>query len=647
MKKRVAVLTSLMMLAVLTVSAYGAEDEASADHFQQYLAEMTASDAPDFQDLSEMKASSFETNTSDHSRPSDEGHIYVGYAISDGQPDSDNSNWETEDVQNIALRQRVEGEGFTAVRAFGDTTVNVTGSLILQDGGDGTYASDITGTGAGITAAEGARVYADEMTYLSTGFLRSFGVVENAALVITNSDILALGGDPLTDAYDDPAQTSGLPAPPWMQGVRGGVRAVNVMGEKNSSTFVAANSTITSGGWAAVAADACTAPQLYFYNTELNLLPESEGGANSGFKILGYEEDLYGSGYGTSCSGDAAAGFYGTVINGATYGSVLNGGTATYEGMKAGTAYEAAGADGTAAVIYEATEDLPTVVNTVWGVMSDGSGTVNFNEGSVWNSAEGTVLCKEAGAVWNFNGAQIHPANGIIFQMMDNDGLAAEEAGSSEAYFTEKTGFPEEGMKTGSGQMRKMAQVRFANGTYEGQIYNGTGYYDQAADGIRVTIAEDAVLKGDIALTSHVHGIFLYGRDVDDIIAAIEEADAYHENTDDITYVFLDEEGEVTEEKEDAAAIQFTKFSPAEYYLIGHVINKIHYNGQASIDVTVEGTWKPAGESLITYLNIKEGAHVYGELAELEDGSILVVPSNEALAPGEYGTASADAEAPE
>ena len=184
-------------------------------------------------------------------------------------------------------------------------------------------------------------------------------------------------------------------------------------------------------------------------------------------------------------------------------------------------------------------------------------------------------------------------------------------------------------------------------------INNGTGYYDQAADALYVNIAEDAALVGDIALTSHVHGIFLRDRDVDDVISAIDEADKYHENIggyyeglDDIEYVFLDADGEITEDKDEAAAIQFTKFSIAEYYLLGHVLNKINNNGLAALDLTVEGTWAPVDCSLVTYLNVAEGAHVFAQAQELEDGSILLTPSDEELEPGEYGRAFAFVAAP-
>ena len=682
MKKVLAVIVSLAVALTLAAPAFAEP------------AETTSQDIGLKQDISELNASSFASNNSDSSRPGDEGHIYVGYAITDGVLDAVNSNWAADQVQDIVLAHETEGEGFTAIRAWGSgSRINVAGTLILKDDADGTYASDFTGTGAGITAADGAWVNVSDMTYQSEGFARSFANVENGTLVISNSAITALGADPLQDAYDgyyNSAKTSMMLSPPWILGIQGGSRAVSVLGRKTPSVFVAMDSSISAGGWAAVSTDGCTTPQLYFYDTELNILPLTEGGSYSGSQILGYEDDLYGSGCGTYYLGDASERFYGTTINGATYGAILSGGHGLYEGLKGGQTYTAADIDGSTVVEYEAGSDAPTIVNTVWGIMSDGSGSIDFNEGSVWNSAEGTVLCKEADSVWNFRGAELHPGNGIIFQMMDNDDSTVGGADPCETYLTEDAGFKRDGYEktvsyvftrdeevnpdktyyeTGADEKGGYTvvkeptreglptyyekdngggkvEVNFAGGDYEGCVYNATGYYEQAADALSVTIAEDASLTGDISLTSHVHGIFLEDRDVEDVIAAIEEANAYHESIggyykdlEDMEYVLLDADGYVTEDKKEAAAVQFTRFSIAEYYLLGHVINKTNYNGLASLDVTVEGTWTPTAESLLTFLDIKDGAHVLGKITELEDGSILVTPSKDELEPGQYGDA--------
>ncbi len=78
----------------------------------------------------------------------------------------------------------------------------------------------------------------------------------------------------------------------------------------------------------------------------------------------------------------------------------------------------------------------------------------------------------------------------------------------------------------------------FTNGDYVGDIFNGSGYYTQTGDDLVVTIGEGATLTGDIALTSTIKGIAYSEEAIEGI--------AYY--GDDITYVLLDADGNVTED---------------------------------------------------------------------------------------------------
>ena len=680
-----------------------AEGESSEDDSPAEEAPAEAADEAEYADetndpsTSDMKVSSFSTNNGDSSRPQDEGHIYVGIAITDGEYDAENSNWDY-DGGDIVFENAVKGEGFTALRVVGNAALNVSGALKLTDEGDGTYASDFTGTGAAVTAYDGATIIANGVNYYSEGFARSFLIMQNATAVINNSEIYTVGANPLTDAWDgyyNSANTSMMLSPPWVLGIQGGIRAVNVLG--SGSTLIIADSLISAGGWACVSTDGCSNPYLYLYNTELRIDAYPEIGMNSGWKILGYDEYAYGTGYGTYLIGGAQEYFYGVTFNGQTYASILTGGDAYYKGLKAGETYDAVKENGTLVGSYPAKEDVPTVFNTVFGVMAHNSGSVNFLEGTVVNTEAATILYKSADSTWTIDGAEINPKSGIIMQMIDNDDSSVGGFNPFGTYLNEEAGFPTEGYTdavsyvfttdtavdpaktyytsdtddasgyavvenpTDEGTVAyyeratggNKATLNLANGEYAGDIYNATGYYAQAPDALTVNIADSAVLTGDIALSSHIHGIFIGDRNVDDIIAAIDEANANHANIggyyaglEDIEYVFIGADGEVTEDKNAAAAIQFTRFSTAEYYLLGQVLNRVNYNGLSSIDVNVEGTWKVAAVSLVTYLNVAEGAKVYGDITELADGSYLLVPSDEMIPAGEYGKAFVGAAAP-
>ena len=642
--------------------------------------------------IDEMTVSDFQTSNSDTGRAQDLGHVYVGYAITDGAQDEANSNWTAEDPANIVFDDEVEGEGFTALRAEGEQEINVTGTLTLKDTSDGQYASDFTGTGVAITGYNGTVLNVKDMTYYSEGFSRSFAIVQNASLIIEDSEITAMGRNPLTESYDgyyNSANTSMMISPPWVLGIQGGIRTINVLG--TGSNLVVADSDITAGGWGVLSSDGCTSPYFYLFNTTLEILPASEGGMNSGWAILGYDENAYGSGYGTYLIGGAEEFFYGTTIKGATYASILTGGDGFYQGMKAGETYEALDAT-TGEVIYEYTaeEDIPMLIETVFGFMAHNSGSINVLEGTVVNSAASIALYKSADSTWTFDGCELNPGNGIIFQMIDNDDssvggfnpfgtyLIEEEGVPTEAYegaasyvfttdtavdpaktyytsdTTDESGYAVVENPTDEGTVAyyekatggNQATVNFANGEYAGDIFNATGYYAQAPDALTVNIADTASLIGDIALTSHVHGIEIEGKDLGEIFAPLDEANAaheeiggYYEGLEDISYVFLDAEGEVIGKPDDAKYLQFTQFSTAEYYLLGQVVNFINYNGASTIDVYVDGCWTVEEESLITYLEVAEGAEVYAELIENEDGSLTLIPSSAPLAAGTYGKA--------
>ena len=646
-KKLTAAIISLMMVfaAAISVPAAEAVSETTAD----------------------MTASSFSSNTGYLNGRKDEGKIYIGYAIIDGKLDEGNSNWEGSST-DIVLNNEVSGEGFTAVRVTGDSSVSISGRLKLSDESDGQMVSDFTGLGSAVTAAQGAWVYVDDMNYTSEGFGRSFAVLRNSSMVIRNSDITAMGNIPLVntwDGYYNSASASMMVVSPWVLGILGGIRTINLMGA--SSSLVVADSALSAGSWAVISTDSCSEPYLWVFGSSLNILPGSAGGMNSGWKILGYEEDAYGSGYGTYLIGEAQEYLYGAAINGATYASILDEGDVYYQELKAGETYPARDVNGTDLGSYDAEHDVDTVIHTVFGFLVRDHGSIHVLEGTTVDTAECIFLYKAGNAVLDVSGADLHPGNGIILQMMDADNKTVGGKDPFGTYLVEAPGFPEAeaagadetdgsyasgGFAEASGEISaepadvvpgEIVELNLANGIYDGDIYNATGYYGQAADSLTVTIAEDAELDGDIALTSHVHGIWLNGRSADDVIAAIDEANAYHDeiggyyaDTDPIEYRFLDIDGRGTEEKDQAAAIQFTKFSIMEYYLLGHVLNMIRYNGRSIIDVKAEGTWKVRTASLLTSLEIADGAHVFGEIILLDDGSILLLPSDTEAAPGTY-----------
>lgn len=103
------------------------------------------------------------------------------------------------------------------------------------------------------------------------------------------------------------------------------------------------------------------------------------------------------------------------------------------------------------------------------------------------------------------------------------------------------------------------------NGSYKGNVYDGSGYWGQSANDMEVTVGKGASLTGAISLTETRH---------------------------------VDETGK-----------QNTHFTINEYYYLGHVADRNYRNGHAKATVTLKdgGVWKVTGESLISKLEVSGG----------------------------------------
>jgi hypothetical protein len=630
MKKASRMFALVMALAMLlSVSAF-ASGEMSA--------EPAGAASAATESIADMTASTYATLDAVATRSQDAGYIYVGYDVVDGQL-TDQSNW-TGDASSVVLDNEVVGAGFTAVHASGaDSDVTVTGTLVLSNGADdaeGVHASDFTGCGAAFVAADGGRITAKNVDLTTTGFVRAGFIVDDGAIAwVEDSEIITYGANPLTDAYDgyvNSATTSKMLSPPWVLGIQGGIRAVNVL--DTNTTFVSVNSHLASGGWGVVSTDGCTTPSLYLIDSTLEILSEAEGGMNSGWELYGYDEEAYGTGYGAYLIGDCDERYYGSTVEGATFGAIAREGSAVY-----------ASSNGEINVVSATGEDLGTVqgqgnvsvINCVFGAMTHSSEdiSISYTDGTIVNTEESTIVYRSSGhANFLFDEAELNPGNGIIIQMIDDDdstvGMGDMSTMGFNTTLVEAAGMPSAtGNETGATDNNEEVNATLTNGDYAGDFYNGTGYYGQAGDVMNVTVGEGATLEGTIALTETFHGV-----------AYSPEAVAFAEAADGVEYVFIDSDFQVTDKEADAAYIQFTQFTINQYYMLCRMENHVYNNGYSGINVTVEngGVWTVSGESLINYLKV-DGGTVYGEIVENADGSLTIIPSDKTIADGEYGVA--------
>lgn len=699
MKKLTALVLVLCMLfsvGSMTVAASGDPSvEASAEPSHEALAGYSIED---------LTPSSYAYQVSDTNRQSkDAGHVYIGYDIEDGELIATESNWTAEDAVSfetegeydaaINMNVDVEGPGFTVVRADGDSTVHVTGTYNIHDEDNGYYASDFTGTGASFISNLGSHMVLEDIDFTSRGFVRAFAMCYgtkmslggngadpvSTVLDIRNCDVVTYGHDPFDtwEGYTSGANTSIMITPPYVLGIYGGIRTLNVLGTR--ATLIVENSSLATGGWGVLSSDGCDTPYFYIIDSTLAAIPESEGGTNSGWEIFGYEEDAYGSAYGSYLIGDAQEYFYGVNFDGLTYCSILTGGDAFIDSLVAGQKIELRDAT-TDEVIrtYVAEEDVQSTVNTVFGWMTHNEGTIHVGDVIV-TPAESCFLYKNADVDFTLDGTTVDAGNGIILQMIDNDdngfsayqtedaGVKRESANMNVAYeFTADVTVQEgktyyervaedtyvavedpttEGIasyyeKTFSGNN---VSLNLVNNDYVGDIWNGTGYYGENGDVLTVTL-ENAGLTGRISLSTAPHAISLEGRDVEQVLAAIDKANADNAgivygdcaSLDPIEYEFLDAVGN-TCEKADAAYIHFTRWSVNQYYLLGHVVNFVNNNGAANINVIVgeDSSWTVTEESVINYLEVN--GTVNGTLVENDDGTVTLMPGGGTVAAGEYG----------
>lgn len=626
-----AVVLALAML--LSLSAFASGEPSGTPSAEPAEDTMVA-----LENIGDMTASSYATLDAVSSRPQDEGYIYVGVDVVDGQV-TDESNWSAADVNNITLANAVVGAGFTAVHASGEMTdVTVSGGdLVLVNGkndSQGEHASDFTGMGAAFVAADSARLTVKDVNLTTDGFVRAGFVVDHGAVAwIEDSDVVTYGANPLTDAYEgyvNSANTGKMLSPPWVLGIQGGIRTVNVL--DTEATFVLVNSSLKSGGWGVVSTDGCTRPKLILIDSQLEILSQPEGGMDSGYALYGYDPAEYGSGYGAYLIGTCDEQYYGTKVSGATFGAIAREGYATYQSS-----------NGNIDVVSAKGEALGTVagqgnvseIDAVIGAMTHSSESVGltYTDGTILNTAAETILYRSSGhADFVFDNAVVNPGNGIIVQMIDDDdstvGMGDFSTMGFNTALVEAAGMPSQnGSLTGPTEYCEEANVVFRNGSYTGSLYNGTGYYGQAGDVMNVTVGSNAALTGAIALTETFHGV-----------PYSPEAVAFAQAQDGVEYVLLDANYHVTANEAEAAFIQFTQFTIDQYYMLCRMLNHIYNNGYSAVNVTVEpgGVWVVTGQSLITYLKV-EGT-VYGTLTENADGSLTVMPGAGVIPAGEYGT---------
>lgn len=431
---------------------------------------------------------------------------------------------------------------------------------------------------------------------------------------------------------EDPSE-----APDWTLGVTGEGEPLTVSGRNASLNLVRCQ--IASAGWGLVSNDeGCFAA----VDADLAVAPDATA---AGGAVLGYDKnDAPGSGYGLYCGPGSESWLYGVSVSGVTYGAALDGAESLWLGSSAGTIplYDA---DGSYTGVT-AGQGRTSSIDGVFGLLLTGDAAqVTVNEGTAIHSRDAAVLYKGGSGAVLFDNARIASDSGVLLQMMDDDGDQRVDGG----YYDERdaggeTGFPgvnydyapasgpddstDPSLPPAVEDTAESLDVTFTYGLYRGDIYNGTGWYGQRGDSLAVTVGRDAVLYGDAALTATIKAVPCRAEALD----ALSRLDG-------VRYALLGRNGRPCQE-ENAAYIQFSAYTQDQYYLQGHVQNKLCAKSGAALDVTVaeNGTWAVRERSLISSLTVERGGTVYARAQVNADGTVVLLPSTEPLLPGHYGT---------
>lgn len=534
-------------------------------------------------------------------------------------------------VDTLSVSDAVSGGSFTADSASGininSTSDNFNGIILngaeytITDStfsflskSDGSNVSDFNGFGAVIAAFNDSKVTMERVNIHTEGVARPALFADSYSdALIADSSIKVMGGT-LYEGYVNTADQTKMVAPPWVLGITGNARATNMMGICSSTTVVRTDA--EANQWGVLSSDSGSDMLMTVVDSTLTLLGEGQDDPFS---------TNYGSGYGTYIIGDAQEYFYGVTFNVGTYASILTGGKGVYASSNFDeplTIYPLKQIpNGTTVTDFMGNQsegydvvfsDTPvftgitglgknTVINSdAFGFMAHNTGSLTITDGTIVNTDNATFLMKAGDVDIIVNdGAVINTKDDVILQMIDNDDSLvgadmSQGAPNFNLDFYEVEGYPgidyDVSMTT---DKRNTITFTAAGVELNGDLFNGTGYFGgQAADLLEVTLSDGASLNGTISATSIIH---------------VDENDK-----------------------------QNTHFTIDEYYYLGHVANRMYYNGGNDVSVILENgsAWTVADDSTITGLTIDKGATI-----NAPEGSSLTMTVDgvkKAVAPGTY-----------
>ncbi len=508
-------------------------------------------------------------------------------------------HWDDEGADGITVESH--SDNFTAVLNNGGDYTIKNSSFIFDSQSDGKHVCDFNGFGAVIGAFNGAKVVMENVDILTRGVARPAVFVDSYANVLMKNVRYRVMGGQVYAGYRNCCDQRLMVAPPWVLGLTGSARGMNAMGDCGTVTIV--DSELYANQWGVISTDSGSDIVLTVIDTKIETLGEGQTGDPYATR--------YGSGYGSYVIDDVTEFFYGVTMNVGTYAAVICGGDALYASSKGtfdvrqhyfipnpdkkgfvnhfGKVYPGYDVGTHEEPVFSGLEgkgNLTIINSDGFGFMAHDWGSVTLREKTEVHSKFSAFLLKAGTVRIDVDDAVIDPGDGIILQVMDNDDKAVgthfdppwEPDGKvrpSHIYgpffnteYNEPAGYPGIDYEAPGVAGEDRVTASFRNTVVKGDFYNASGYIGEDARPLELTFGANAEVAGRIAPTSSIH---------------------------------VDENGE-----------QNTHFGMKQYYHLGHLRNRAHYNGANDISLTLEdnAVWTVTGVSMLNRLVIGKNASV-------------------------------------
>lgn len=479
---------------------------------------------------------------------------------------------------------------FNGIMADGDIEYHVSNAVFkFNSNSNGLDSSDFSGYGAALAAYNGAKLTVTDSEIEVGGVARlAFYAFGGADILIEDSEFSVHGGN-LYEAYPNSADFSAMVAPPWVLGITGSARGTNMMG--NKTTFTMVRTRAEAANWGVLSTDLGAAMLLTVVDSSLTLTGEKTP-----------LSPQYGSGYGTYILGSEHF-YYGVTINAGTYAGIIRDGDAYYgasnfkeplaiyprEQIPTGKTvkdffgndkpvFDVKPSETAVFTDIKGQGKTSTISSDFAGWMSHGDGKLVLDGRTRVKTGNAVFLLKDGNVDITVKGdSTLEPANGVLLQMIDNDDMLVGLQQDSQVaihfntVFNEPAGYPGIDYETAAPSTDKRQQVflTLEDTKLTGDIFNATGYAGgQPGDQLNITLSKNASLTGTVSATSAIH---------------------------------VDEHGS-----------QKTHIPMEEYYYLGNVANRQHYNGVNDIKVSLKSgsVWKVTSPALVSELQIEKGASI-------------------------------------